>query len=104
MRSELDLEQKQKEEARWRILRILDSGRPVGANETLIFRVLHDVKIPFTLHQVRRELTYLRDLDLVEILDEETETWSAKLSPAGVDIVEYTAECPRGIARPNKYW
>ncbi len=100
----IDLEQRQREEARWRILRILDAGRPIGVNETIVWRVLHDVKIPFSPMQVRRELTYLRDLRLVVIEGEESETWSAKLTSEGVDIVEYTIAAPPGIARPKKYW
>jgi len=39
-----ELEQKEREEARWRILRVLDAGRPVGVNESILWRVLHDVK------------------------------------------------------------
>ncbi len=100
----MDLEQKQKEDARWRILRILDAGRPIGVNEDLISRVLHEVKLPLTMQGLRRELTYLRDLGLLDIESEETETWAAKLTAAGVNVVEYTAPAPAGIARPKKYW
>ncbi len=96
----IDLQQKQREEARWRILRVLDAGRPFECNETIIWRTLHDVKLLFTLMEVRRELTYLRDLVLMEILDQDTEVWSAKLTAKGVDVVEYTIPAPPGIARP----
>jgi hypothetical protein len=96
----IDLQQKQREEARWRILRVLDAGRPFGCIETIIWRTLHDVKLPLTLMEVRRELSYLRDLLLVEISNQETELWSAKLTANGVDVVEYTLPAPRGIARP----
>ncbi len=100
----MDLEQKQREDARWRILRILDSGRPVGVNEDVIARVLRDVKLPLTMQGLRRELTYLQGLGLAEIEDQETETWAAKLTARGVDVVEYTVTAPAGIARPRKYW
>jgi hypothetical protein len=100
----MDLEQKQKEDARWRILRILDSGRPVGVNEDVIARVLHDVKLPLTMQGLRRELAYLRDSGLITIEGEDTEVWAGKLTPHGIDIVEYTAAAPAGIARPKKYW
>jgi len=49
---------------------------------------------------VRRELAYLRDLGLVEIFDQETDLWAAKLTATGVDVVEYTIAAPPGIARP----
>ena len=53
---------------------------------------------------VRRELTYLRDLHLVEIEGEGGENWFAKLTAAGVDVVEYTVAAPAGIARPKRSW
>jgi hypothetical protein len=99
-----EFEQKQREEARWRILRVLDAGRPIGVNETIVWRVLHDVKIGLSLMQVRRELEYLKDLGLAKLEDVETETWLAKLTAYGVDVVEYTVDSPPGIARPKKYW
>jgi hypothetical protein len=98
----IDLQQKQREESRWRILRVLDAGRPFGCSETIVWRILHDVKLPCTLMEVRRELAYLRDLVLVEILDEGTELWAARLTANGVDVVEYTIPAPPGIARPPK--
>lgn len=100
----IDLEQKQREEARWRILRVLDAGRPVAVSENIVWRVLNDVRLPLGMTGVRRELDYLRDLTLIEIEGEETEIWYAKLTAAGVDVVEYTKEAPPGVARPRKYW
>jgi hypothetical protein len=96
----IDLHQKQREEARWRILRVLDAGRPFGCNETIIWRALHDVRLPFTMMEVRRELSYLYDLGLVELIDRDTDTWAAKLTAKGVDLVEYNIAAPPGIARP----
>ena len=100
----MDLEQKQREEARWRILRVLDAGRPIAVSENIIWRVLHDIRLPMSVSSVRREVDYLRDLSLVEIEGEGTETWFAKLTAQGVDVVEYTVNAPAGVARPRKYW
>ena|SRR5690348_8264558 len=99
-----DLLQRQREEARWRILRVVDAGRPVPVSEQIVWRVLADIKIAFSLNQLRRELAYLRDLRLVEIEGEGTETWFAKLTADGVDVVEYNAKSPAGVGRPRKYW
>jgi hypothetical protein len=100
----MDLSQKQREEARWRILRILDAGRPIGVSESIILRVLDDVRLPIGPVGVRRELDYLRDLRLAEIGDEDGEGWVAKLTASGVDLVEYTVQAPPGVARPKRYW
>ena len=99
----LDLAQKQREEARWRILRVLDAGRPIPVSENIILRVLQDVRLPLGPGAVRRELDYLRGLGLAAIEDEE-EVWFARLTATGVDIVEYTVAAPPGIARPQRYW
>jgi len=100
----LDLEQRQREEARWRILRVVDAGRPVAVCEQIVWRVLTDIKLGLSLNQVRRELSYLRDLGLLELEGEDSDIWFAKLTAQGVDVVEYTAKAPAGVARPRKYW
>ena len=56
----LDIEQRQREEARWRILRVVDAGRPVAVSEQIVWRVLTDIKLSLSLNQVRRELSYLQ--------------------------------------------
>ncbi len=100
--NEIDLERAQREEARWRILRVLDIGRPRGVSETVIWRTLNDIELPITVHGVRRELHYLCDRGLVTITGEDAETWVAALTRDGVDVVEYTVPCHPGIARPPK--
>jgi hypothetical protein len=104
MTDAIDIEQKQREEARWRILRVIDAGRPIAVSEQIIWRVLTDIKIRFSLNSVRRELSYLKDHGLIELEGEDADTWFAKLTAKGVDTVEYTASAPAGIARPKKYW
>jgi hypothetical protein len=99
----IDLEQKQREEARWRILRVVDAGRPIAVSEQIIWRVLADIKLSLSLNAVRRELAYLRDLNLLELEGEGGETWFAKLTAPGVDVVEYNFPSPAGVARPRKY-
>lgn len=96
-----DLEKAQREEARWRILKTLDAGRPTELTESLILRVLQDVKLPITAVGLRRELDYLQSRKLVEVkvIDD---VWTADLTHYGIDLVEYTVECFAGIARPPK--
>ncbi|HXZ87155.1 MAG TPA: hypothetical protein VEF07_01205 [Candidatus Binataceae bacterium] len=100
----VDLEQKQREEARWRTLRVLDAGRPIAVSENIVWRVLNDVRLTLSLSALRRELDYLRTLGLLEIEGQETGTWYARLTASGVDVVEYTVSAPPGVGRPRKYW
>lgn len=100
--NQIDLERAQREEARWRILRVLDIGRPHGLAETVIWRTLNDIELPITPQGVRRELNYLRGRGLVTITGEDAETLIAALTREGIDVVEYTVACQPGIARPPK--
>jgi len=104
MPNEIDLERAQREESRWRILRVLDAGRPQPVSESLILRTLQDISLPITPHGLRRELDYLRDRGLVTLQAEDQPTWLASLTRYGVDVVEYTQACEPGIARPRKWY
>lgn len=99
----IDLDQKRREEARWRIMRIIDSGRPIAVSEQIIWRVLSDIKIPFSLNDVRREMEYLHERSLLTIEGMDTDIWFGKLTREGIDVVEYTVPCEPGIARPRKW-
>lgn len=101
---EIDLDKVQREKTRWRILKVLDAGRPLPVSEDVIREVLQDTALPITPAALRRELTYLEDRRLVEISGRTTTpVWAAKLTRHGVDVVEYTVECLPGIARPPKW-
>jgi hypothetical protein len=97
----MEIEQMRREDARWKMLRIVDAGRPVGVNESIIRRVLSDLSLPMAQVELRRELGYLRDLELIEIGEADGEQF-AKVTSAGVAVIEYTAPAPAGIARPAK--
>ena len=98
----MEIEQLRREDARWRILQIVNAGHPVGLTETLIGRVLRDVESPSSRDEVRRELAYLRDIELIEIGGEDDEVWFAIATAQGIAVVEYTAPPPAGIARPSR--
>lgn len=100
---EVDMEKATREEIRWRILRILDAGRPVVVSEIIVYRALNDASLSATPMEVRRHLDFLRGLELVEISNEDGPVWAAKLTPDGVNVVEYASACPLGISRPKKW-
>ncbi|HOL44526.1 MAG TPA: hypothetical protein PK659_09760 [Methanothrix sp.] len=100
----MDIEKARREELRWLILCALYASRPVGASEHIIRNAIEPVILDVTDHEIRRELDYLAERDLVTIMNRNTPIWIAKINNHGVDIVEYTVECFPGIARPKKYW
>ncbi len=102
--NEVDLQKAEREHTRWLILSALNCARPVGTNEEIILSAVIAAKVPATLLEIRRELDYLEERELVEISGRDGPVWFAKLKRYGVDVVEYTVDCDPGIARPKKWW
>lgn len=101
---EVDLEKAHREQMRWRILRVLDAGRPLPVSEVVILQVLQEAALPVTPSSLRRELAYLEERRLVKLGGRDSPVWSAELTRFGVDVVEYTIDCLPGIARPTKWY
>lgn len=93
-----------RESIRWLILLTLNNARPIGAYERPILFVAQSEYPNATELELRRELDYLADRDLVKLVKEPSGKWFADLTRYGTDIVEYTIDCEPGIARPSKYW
>jgi hypothetical protein len=99
-----DLAKTRRESLRWLILLTLNNARPIGAFEEVVLTVAQSVYPDATALELRRELDYLHDRDLVTLDKQPSGRWHAELSRYGVDIAEYTVDCQPGIARPVKYW
>lgn len=98
-----NLDRARLKELRWRILKVLEAGRPVKVRESLIHLAITDADLEASPQEIRRELDYLRDHQLVEIAGEGTPTWTAALTGLGVDVVEYSVDAPPGVARPARW-
>lgn len=99
----IDMDKARRESNRWLILQCLNCARPIGAGEALLLSALADATT-ITQVELRRELDYLQERQLVETSGRQSPQWHAKLTRIGVDLVEYTVPCEPGIARPQKYW
>jgi hypothetical protein len=84
---------------RWLSLVQLDAGRPGKMNERALLPLLCSVYPDLGSQELRRELDYLALRGLLTIT-EKSEGWRLKLTYQGVDIVEYTSQCPPGVGRP----
>lgn len=100
----VDVQRARRENLRWLIILTLNNARPVGAFEGPILAVARSEYPDATPLELRRELDYLHDRDLVELEKRPDGKWFADLTRYGVDIAEYTIDCEPGIARPQKYW
>ncbi|MBP8981235.1 MAG: hypothetical protein KBG09_08350 [Syntrophobacterales bacterium] len=100
----LDIEKARREEMRWLMLRALHAARPSGMSEVMIRNAIEPVILDVTLNDIRRELDYLEERELVAVTHRDSPIWRAKINNHGIDIVEYTVDCRPGIARPRKWW
>lgn len=97
------LENARRKMVRYRILKILDAGRPLPVGEGLIGSILIDADLDATESDVRKALQYLEDKGFVEIEMPKrgiNSHWSARLLPTGVDYIENAHIDEPGIARP----
>lgn len=100
----IDLQRARRESMRWLIILTLNNARPVGCFEGPILSVAQSEYPDATAHELRRELDYLADRQLLEVNKRPDGRWFADLTHVGVDLAEYTIACEPGIARPEKYW
>jgi hypothetical protein len=101
---QIDHTRLRREALRWLILLTLNNARPIGAFEGLILSVAQSEYPDATAMELRRELDYLGERELVKVDKQPTGRWFAMLTRHGVDLAEYTVSCEPGIARPAKYW
>lgn len=104
MTNHIDAARVRREALRWLILLTLNNARPLGAFEMPILAVAQSEYPDATPLELRKELDYLFDRELVTLDKRPDGRWHADLTRFGVDIVEYTVACEPGIARPAKYW
>lgn len=102
--SNVDFEKHQREELRWRMLKVLLAGAPWPVSEGLLQAALDDAALRVTPSQLRKELRYLADKQLVIVHQQDQPVWLGQLTALGTDVVEYAAACPQGIRRPDKWY
>lgn len=101
---QIDYAKVRRESLRWLILLTLNNARPVGAFEGLVLSVAQSEYPDATALELRCELDYVADRELVKLDKQPGGKWFCTLSRVGVDVAEYTVLCEPGIARPAKYW
>lgn len=100
----IDMQKTRREGMRWYLLLALNNARPLGAIDSLLIQIMQDIYTRVTPTELQQQLDYLAMRKMVELDKKPDGHWHAKLTSLGVDVVEYTADCRVGIARPEKYW
>ncbi|MCE2691646.1 MAG: hypothetical protein LW862_17820 [Rubrivivax sp.] len=97
----LQMAKARRETIRWLLLVALNVARPVGMSLAAIRSVVSATYADATDLELKRELDYLADRDLVTIQRDPLGAWHAELTRAGVDVAEYTVPVEPGILRPQ---
>ena len=100
----IDQAKVRRESMRWLIILTLHYAIPVGAYEEMVLSTMQALYPDATAMEVRRELGYLSERNLLSLTKEPGGRWFADLNRDGIDVAEYTVDCDPGIARPQKYW
>ncbi|EHD22636.1 MULTISPECIES: hypothetical protein [Brenneria] len=100
----VDMLRVRRESMRWNLMVTLNKARPYTSNEAFLLDVMRAIYPDTTALELRRELDYLADRKMIDLVKQPSGIWFADLTRLGVDLVEYTVECGPGIARPEKYW
>lgn len=90
-----------RETIRWFLILTANVSRPAGIYTEAMLPVVQATYGDATHQEIRRELDYLEERDLVKIARDGMDRWFVELSRHGVDLAEYTTDCEPGIARPR---
>src|SRR4051812_29160644 len=98
----IDDAKQRREFMRWVLLLALNNARPIGCWEEVLVSTVQGIYADATKLEVRRELDYLEDRSLVELMKKPDGRWFGEITHDGVDIAEYTTDVRPGIARPAR--
>lgn len=90
-----------REQIRWFLLVAANVSRPVGIYTEAMLPIIQATYPDATHREVRLQLDYLEERDLVKITRDSLDRWFVELSRYGIDVVEYTLPVEPGIARPQ---
>lgn len=90
-----------RETMRWLILNTVNISRPQGMYTEALLPIIQAVYPDATHLELRRELDYLEERELLAIEKDPLDRWFLNLRRYGIEVVEYTCPCDPGIARPT---
>ena len=85
---------------RWVMLQAVFAGSHLGATDQMCCDAAFAGYPAASLERVRTELDYLEAAGLIVLKRSQVKPWTAKLTQAGRDVVDYVADEPEGILRP----
>lgn len=98
-----DFKQEQRELIRWRLAQIAGGGSSIGVPEAIVISVLAREGIDVTRQELNHQVRYMVDLGYLKLNVLDDGSWRIIITPSGVNLLEYNADCPAGIQRPSRY-
>lgn len=90
-----------REQIRWFLIMTAHISRPAGIYTEAMLPIVQATYPDATHKEVRVNLDYLEERELVKIARDPIGRWFVELTRHGVDLAEYTTDCQPGIARPS---
>ena len=97
----IDIARIRREAIRWYLIVSANVSRPQGIYVEAMLPVVQSVYADATELELRRELDYLEERELVKIKRDGMDRWFVELTRHGIDLAEYTTVVEPGIARPK---
>lgn len=97
----LDIARARREAIRWHLIATANISRPQGIYVEAMLPIVQSVYPDATEHELRREIDYLEERELVKVERDGMDRWFVTLTRHGIDLAEYTTAVEPGIARPK---
>lgn len=98
--SPIDHAKIRREAIRWHLLDAVNTSRPYGIGTEPLLSIVQSVYPNATHNEVRINLDYLEEREMVRIKKDPLDRWFLDLTRTGIEFVEYTIDAQPGIARP----
>ena len=97
----IDIAKIRRDDIRWHLLQAINLSRPVGIYTEPLLVIVRSVYPDATHQEVRLNLDYLEEREMVRITKDAMDRWMVDLTRTGIDFVEYTIDAQPGVARPK---
>ena len=97
----IDLVKTRREDMRWHLLSAVNLSRPVGIYTEPLLAIVRAVYPDATHQEVRVNLDYLEEREMVRISKDPLDRWMVDLTRTGIDFVEYNIDAQPGVSRPK---
>lgn len=97
----IDMAKTRREDMRWHLLSAVNLSRPVGIYTEPLLAIVRAVYPDATHQEVRLNLDYLEEREMVRIAKDPMDRWMVDLTRTGIDFVEYSIDAQPGVSRPR---